>query len=153
VDAPYPVERARAFVEWLAARHPDEPGEWYQLAIATRDDPTSIIGDCAFQARVSEPAIADIGYSLDPAAQGRGYGAEAVGALVLYLFVDRRKHKVYASCDTRNEPSWRLLERLGFRREGELRGAFRGGAGWADEYLYGLLASEWRERATLDANH
>ena len=93
-EAPYSIERARAFVDWMAAHHPDEPGEWYQLAVATRDDPTRLIGDCAFMARASEPVIADIGYTFDPAYQGRGYATEAVGELVRYLFEDRGKHKV-----------------------------------------------------------
>ncbi len=57
-----------------------------------------------------------------------------------------------AECDTRNAASWRLLERLGFRREGELTEAFRDGDGWGSEYLYGMLAADWRERATLVGN-
>ena len=68
-------------------------------------------------ARASEPVIVDIGYTFDPAYQGRGYATEAVGELVRYLFEDRGKHKVTADCDTRNDGSWRLLERLGFTRE------------------------------------
>ena len=150
-EAPYPIERARAFVDWMSAHHPDEPGEWYQLAVATRDDPTRLIGDCAFMARASEPVIADIGYTFDPAYQGRGYATEAVGELVRYLFEDRGKHKITADCDTRNDGSWRLLERLGFTREAEFRAAFRDGDGWGDEYVYGLLADEWRERSTVSA--
>lgn len=145
-DAPYPVERARAFVDWMSEHHPDEPGEWYQLAIATREDPAAIIGDCVMRPRADEPLVTDIGFTLDPSAQGRGYATEAVGALLRYLFEDRGKHKVCADCDTRNDASWRLLERLGFRREGELRESYRDGGAWAGEYLYGLLAAEWRAR-------
>ena len=146
-DAPYPVERARAFVDWMAEHHPDEPGEWYQLAIATRAAPASLVGDCVLRPRAEEPLVADIGFTLDPAAQGRGFATEAVGALLRYLFEDRGKHKVCAECDTRNEASWRLLERLGFRREGELRESFHDGPAWASEYLYGLLAEEWLSRS------
>jgi RimJ/RimL family protein N-acetyltransferase len=148
-DAPYPIERARAFVEWMTSHHPDEPGEWYQLAIATRDDPGVLIGDCAFQPREAEPVIADIGYTLSPEAQGRGYATEAIGELLRYLFADRAKHKVVADCDTRNTGSWRLLERLGFTREAEFRAAFRDGDGWGDDYVYGLLVGDWRERSTV----
>ena len=151
-EAPYSIERARAFVDWMESHHPDERGEWYQFAISTRDDPTALIGDCAFHGRAAEPMIADIGYTMAPASQGHGYATEAVGELVRYLIEDRGKHKVCADCDTRNDGSWKLLERLGFQREGEIRGAFRDGDGWASEYLYGMLAEDWRERATLDAN-
>jgi aminoglycoside 6'-N-acetyltransferase len=151
-DAPYSMDRANAFVEWMGSHHPDEPGEWYQLAIATRDDPGALIGDCAFQPRATEPGIVDIGYTLSSEAQGHGYATEAIAALVRYLFDDRGKHKVAADCDTRNEASWRLLERLGFTREATFRAAFRDGDGWGDAYVYGLLADEWIERSTVRAN-
>ena len=55
-EAPYSMDRAQAFVEWMTSHHPDEPGEWYQLAVATREDPTTLIGDCAFMARAPEPS-------------------------------------------------------------------------------------------------
>lgn len=145
-DAPYPVERARAFVGWLAEHHPDEPGEWHQLAIAGREDPDRLIGDCGFRSRVDEPALVDVGFTLDPSAQGRGYATEAIAELLRYLFEERGKHKVCADCDTRNDASWRLLERLGFRREGTLRHSYRDGGSWADEHLYGLLAADWHGR-------
>ena len=121
-ETPYPIERAREFIERMEGHHPDEPGEWYQLAVATREDPTTLIGDCAFLARAPEPVIADIGYTFDSAYQGRGYATEAAGELVRYLFDDRGKHKVCADCDTRNDGSWRLLERLGFTPRGRVPG-------------------------------
>ncbi len=145
-DAPYPVERAEAFVAWLSEHHPDEPGEWYQVAIAEREDPGRLIGDCGIRPRADEPSIVDIGFTLDPTVRGRGYATEAVGEVVRYLFEDRRKHKVCADCDARNEASWRLLERLGLRREGTLRASYRDGDTWADEHLYGLLAADWHGR-------
>ena len=142
-DAPYPMERAAVFITWLAGRHPDEPGEWHQLAIAERDTPDRLSGDCGLRPRADEPAVVDIGFTLDPAVHGRGYATEAVGEVLRYLFEDRDKHKVCADCDTRNDASWRLMERLGFLREGTLRESFRDGERWADEYLYGIVRQEW----------
>lgn len=143
-DAPYPIEAAQRFLAWLAEHHPDEPGEWFQFAIAPREAPEHLVGDCALHVRADEPAVVDVGFTLDPAVQGRGYATEAVGELLRYAFEDRGKHKACADCDTRNAPSWRLLERLGFTREGTLRETYRDGDAWADEHLYGLLAGEWR---------
>ena len=151
--APYPLEAAQAFIAWLSVHDPDEPGEWFQLAIATREDPTRIVGDCGFRARADEPGIADIGFTLAPEAQGHGYATEGVGAVVRYLFEAGGKHKLCADCDTRNEPSWRLLERLGFQREGELRESFRDGEGWASEYLYGMLAGAGRNNRSAIGVH
>ena len=143
-DTPFALERAEAFIAWLGLHHPDTPGEWHQLAIAERGRPDVLIGDCGFHPHGDEPRVADVGFTLDPALQGRGYATEAVGAVVRYLFAVRDKHRVVADCDTRNDASWRLLERLGFRREGELRESYHDGREWAGEYLYGLLAADWR---------
>ena len=147
-DAPYPAERAHAFVAWLVEHHPDEPGEWYQLAIAASAAPDLLIGDCGFRPRAEEPLVVDIGFTLGRAAQGRGYATEAVGEVIRYLFDERGKHKVSADCDTRNVASWRLMERLGLVREGALSETFRDGDLWADEYLYGLLATDWGAHAS-----
>ena len=145
-EAPYPLERAEAFVAWLAEHDPDDPGEWYQIGIAERANPDRLIGDCGFRPRSDEPAVVDVGFTLHPGMQGRGYATEAVGEVVRYLFEDRRKHKLCADCDTRNDASWRLMERVGFVREGTLRASFRDGDAWSDEYLYGLLSADWRGR-------
>ena len=142
--APFPLEQAQAFLAWLEDHHPDEPGEWFQLAIAPREDPSRLLGDCGFRPRRDEPGIVDVGFTLAAGAQGQGYATEGVAEVLRYLFEDRGKHKVCADCDTRNGPSWRLLERLGFAREGELRESFRVDGSWASEYLYGQLASAWR---------
>lgn len=64
---------------------------------------------------------------------------------------------MHAECDPRNTASWRLLERLGFRREGHLRAnasfatAPDGAPEWQDTYLYALLAGEWAAPAERDA--
>ena len=145
-DAPFPIEKARSFMEWMVAHHPDEPGDWYQIAIALRGSPDALLGDCAFRPHRDEPQIVDLGFTLDLVAQGHGYATEALTELLRYLFEGRSKHKVAADCDTRNDASWRLLERLRFRREGELRESFQDGGVWASEYLYGLLAADWRAR-------
>ncbi|HET7724789.1 MAG TPA: GNAT family N-acetyltransferase [Propionibacteriaceae bacterium] len=90
----------------------------------------------------------ELGYVFNPAHWGRGYATEAAAALVSACFASGA-HRVIARCNPQNEPSWRLLERLGFRREGHfLQSASftRDDAGepvWHDAYLYATLADEW----------
>ncbi len=66
-------------------------------------------------------------------------------------------HRVMARCDVRNPASWRLLERLGFRREGHLlaNASFHDDADghpvWKDTYLYALLDREWAGRGERPA--
>lgn len=149
---PYPLERATGFIEWLGEHHPDEPGEWYQLAIATRERPDELIGDLAFSPDADDPETARIGFTLRREAQGRGYALEAVRALLAYLFERRGKHRVAADCDPRNAASSALLERAGFRREGELVEAYLEEDGTrSNSLLYGLLAREWRAQNEVGA--
>lgn len=145
--APYRREQAVGFIDWLAGQHPDTPGEWYQFAIATREQPAELIGDLACSPEADDPATVRIGFTLRREAQGAGYASEAVRALLAYLFEDRGKHRVAADCDPRNTRSSALLERIGFRLEGELVEAYLEADGTrSNSLLYGLLAREWRGR-------
>jgi RimJ/RimL family protein N-acetyltransferase len=86
---------------------------------------------------------AEIGFTLAPAEQGKGYASEAVRAVLHHLFLVRGLHKVAAECDARNTASARLLERVGFTREGRLREHTWIKQEWTDDLLFGLLAAEW----------
>lgn len=109
------------------------------------------VQDAWAQAEVAErgaAAQAEIGWVIDPAYGGRGLATEAVEALLRYCFVDVGVHRVVATCHAPNEPSWRLMERVGMRRECHLRrAALHRTEGWIDGYTYAVLADEWRARA------
>jgi RimJ/RimL family protein N-acetyltransferase len=88
----------------------------------------------------------DVWYVLgDRSARGKGYGKEAVGLLVDYLFHEVNLARVGATCDVENVPSYRLLEALGFRREGTLRSALFHHGRWHDVLVYGVTRPEWSE--------
>lgn len=134
-DAPYAIEDARAAVDAFAKGDPATPG-WFQYAI---DLGGELIGDIGVNLHDNRMQ-ADLGFTLAPAYQGKGYAAEAVGALLRHLFVAQGLHRVSAECDARNGASARLLKRLGFQQEG-LRPAYTWAKGeWTDDLLFGLLA-------------
>jgi RimJ/RimL family protein N-acetyltransferase len=60
----------------------------------------------------------EIGYWLAPAVHGRGFGAEAVAAIIVALTTAFPERRIYAECRPQNLASWRLLEKTGFRAEG-----------------------------------
>ena len=90
----------------------------------------------------------ELGYILNPGYQGQGYGSEAAGALVQRALTDGGMHRVVAHCNPENTASWKLLEKIGFQREGSLRqNVFfrRNEAGeplWTDTYTYAKLGRE-----------
>jgi RimJ/RimL family protein N-acetyltransferase len=142
-DAPYPREEGERFIREIARDHPDTAGEWFQFAVGLRAT-RQLIGDCAAMPQAGDPRQCEIGFTIAPDYQGRGYATEAVRLLLNYLFTERGKHRITAYCDPRNAASVALLERLGMRREGHLRESTWAKGQWTDDLVYGLLRDEWR---------
>jgi RimJ/RimL family protein N-acetyltransferase len=95
---------------------------------------------------------AELGWCLDPTHQGRGYASEAVAALMRLCFEDLGLRRVIANCFADNEQSWRLMERLGMRRETHtVRESLHRSGEWLDGLGYALLADEWRELSRAEA--
>jgi len=96
-----------------------------------------------------EPHTQEIGWVFGPAAQRKGYATEAAQALMAHAFGSLRAHRVIATCQPQNTPSWRVAEKLGLRREAHFRAAlYRAPGVWWDEYFYALLAEEYEARQT-----
>jgi len=88
----------------------------------------------------------EIGYRIKPSERNKGYTTEAVRLLVDYLFSTKKGiERIEAVTDVENIRSQRVLEKNGFKREGELRKrAFNRGQ-YRNEYMYSLLREEWKE--------
>jgi RimJ/RimL family protein N-acetyltransferase len=114
-------------------------GNWYQLAITALES-GDLVGDLAVHF-IDEHQV-EIGFTVDPEHQRKNVATESVNCLLDYLFSTLKKHRVIAITDTKNVGSYRLLEKLGFRREGHfIQNIFFKGA-WGDEYQYSMLNSE-----------
>ena len=91
----------------------------------------------------------ELGYVFNKHYQGRGYATEAARALIDDAFRNQSARRIVAMCNPLNEPSWKLLERLAFRREGHLKKNIyfkkdeNGDPIWADTYEYAILSEEW----------
>ncbi|MCC8023049.1 MAG: GNAT family N-acetyltransferase [Clostridiales bacterium] len=100
----------------------------------------------------------ELGYIFHRSYQGQGYATESVCVLLDDSFQNQKVHRITAQCNPENTPSWRLLERLGFQREGHLRRniSFRtapnGVPVWQDTYLYALLSEEWEACIQYSSN-
>ena len=108
------------------------------------------LSDCWAQAEAPDSENkhqAEIGWALDPEYQGRGLALEAVRRLVELCFTDLELRRVFAICFADNEGSWRLMEKLGMRREAHnVKDSLHRDRGWLDGYTYALLADEWAAR-------
>jgi RimJ/RimL family protein N-acetyltransferase len=88
---------------------------------------------------------AELGWVIVPEHSGRGYATEAVRELLRHCFEDLGVRRVVATCFLANEPSWRLMERVGMRRElHAVRESLHRSGEWLDTLGYALLDDEWR---------
>ena len=110
------------------------------IALASSD---RIIGDLSLFLGPPEHRGAEVGWVLNPACSGHGYATEAAHGLLHLAFDTLGLHRVTARVDVRNEPSQRLADRLGMRREAHLVANewFKGA--WSDEINFALLEEEW----------
>jgi RimJ/RimL family protein N-acetyltransferase len=117
--------------------------EWKQFGIYL-SDLHRLIGDCGLI--LFQEAQAEIGYTIAPDSQRRGFGSEAAGGLVGFLFDVLGVHRVIARADPHNQASINLLRSLGFRHEGRsIRSTLVRGQ-WQDDVLFAILEDEWRHK-------
>jgi RimJ/RimL family protein N-acetyltransferase len=157
--------RLESVNEWLTGCPPDldgyrelfaEPARLATAVVVTlgHDATAPVIGDFMLrredawaQLDVTDQARdtqAELGWVLDPAHTGHGYATEAVRELLRHCFRDLGLRRVTANCFLDNDTSWRLMERLGMRRElHAIRESLHRSGRWLDTVGYAILEEEW----------
>ena len=92
-------------------------------------------------------AAREVGYIVNKRYQQKGYAAEALSAVIAQAF-RKGTHRVYAECDPRNVTSWKLLEKVGLKREAHFKQNIwfhrdkNGAPVWKDTLVYAILADD-----------
>ena len=148
-------------IVWDGPTGPDDlPGYWnhcmqadpgcfdksLHLAIIDKEK-QRYIGGTAIRTVEDNRAILDIGYALAPKYHGKGYGTEAVGALVDEAFSKRGAERIFAKVFAGNQASRNVAEKLGFRMEGTERRAQLKRGQWLDVWLLAITRPDWEERS------
>jgi RimJ/RimL family protein N-acetyltransferase len=168
VDGTWAFRREPSVSEWLTHRITDRD-EYAAMFLGAERLATTlvvemdgeIVGDLMLrvedpwaQAEVAEHATgtqAELGWVVAPSYAGRGIATEAVTALLGICFEHLGLRRVKALCFADNTPSWKLMERVGMRREEyNVRDSLHRDRGWLDGMGYALLADEWRASHTID---
>jgi ribosomal-protein-alanine N-acetyltransferase len=141
-------EEAEALIEiWLEVQSRRQGARW---AIVLKED-GGVAGTCGFNSLNLAEKRGELSYDLAPSHWGRGLVPEAAGAVLRYGYDELRLNRVQACVVPEGAQSMRVLEKLGFQREGVLRAAgFWKGRFW-DKVCYSLLRDEWRPGLTSSA--
>lgn len=165
LEPTYRIRRQPAVSEWLTRAAGDreqyaevflDPARLASTLVVELDgtvvgDLMLRIGNAWAQHEVADQAVAtqaELGWVIDPEYAGRGIATEAAGELLRIAFDDLGLRRATALCFADNVASWRIMEKLGMRREEHTRAESLHRSGrWLDGLGYAMLADEWRARA------
>ncbi len=142
-DSPPWKERTRAQRFISASRRMADEGSGARVAVDRVSD-GAFLGWCSLSGWNPDYRSASLGYCFDHAAWGHGYATEAAHAVLQWAFDTLDLNRVQAEADTRNLASVRVLEKIGFVREGMLREDCVVDGVVSDSWVFGLLRREWR---------
>ena len=129
----------------------DSCPDWFNLLIELKSGST-VIGNIGIGIKDKEGKQAEIGWLLANHYQGMGIATEAAGAVISLGFEALGLHRIYARTGKTNTKSWRLMERLGMRQEAHFRKSHTVKGNWDDEFIYAILAEEWRKQSRTNTS-
>ncbi|PWI20758.1 GNAT family N-acetyltransferase [Streptomyces sp. Act143] len=142
-DSPPWTERSRAERFIAVCQKMADEGSGARMAIDRASD-GAFVGWIGLTGWNPDYRSATLGYVLDDAVWGQGYATEAAQAVLQWAFDTLDLNRVQAETDTRNAASARVLEKVGFLREGTLREDCVVNGEVSDSWVFGLLRREWR---------
>ena len=142
------VEAKTAFEAMRKQTRLTRPGEVLSLAVVRKSD-DKVIGHVSLRYTDSTAAQGEVRFAIAPVFRKKGYGTEAVKAIVDLAFEHFRLHRVFARTAGQNEASARLLKALGMRLEAHYRehALFQGE--WDEELHFAVLDREWQRGAKV----
>ncbi|MBN2590340.1 MAG: GNAT family N-acetyltransferase [Sedimentisphaerales bacterium] len=87
---------------------------WYAIRQAKNETPSLLIGAGGYFGPPNKDGIVEIGFSVMPSQQNKGYATEIAKALIENAFNDNRVDKVIAHTTNHNKASYKVLEKSGF---------------------------------------
>ncbi|TMV46596.1 GNAT family N-acetyltransferase [Paenibacillus mesophilus] len=141
---PNTEEETASFIDRAIEMQRRQPRLDYEFAVELKEE-GQLIGVCGIH--LSEPLQGEIGYCFHPYRWGRGYASESAKALLQFGFENLGLHRIYATCRPENIGSAKVMEKIGMKYEGHLRGHMRHKGKWHDSFQYSILEDEYAELA------
>lgn len=116
-------------------------GIWW--GICSKENPDQLIGSCGLHEWEQEHHCAETGFWISPEHWGKAVMRECLAVMFAHCFGHLGLHRLQAMVEPENIPSWRLLEKMGFRLEGVLRECEYKHGRYVDLKCYSMLATEF----------
>lgn len=141
VYEPCTFEEAKEAFEVKSKAWTAKSDGWLSLGI-TELSTGEKLGNIGLKIISHEVKIAEVGFMIKEDAQGKGFAGEALSLINEYAFTQLNLNKLVATCSVNNTGSYKLLEKIGFVREGCLKQNALVKNKRVDDYIYGLCKSD-----------
>ncbi len=135
---PNTLEDTHKFVAEMVQQSESNPRFKFDFAVCLKENGL-LIGGCGIRRETELSQVANLGWAISPEFQNKGYATEAAQALVNFGFQGLKLSVIYAGCDTRNISSFKVMEKLGMKRVGFIKGTKEMKGHVRDSYRYEIL--------------
>lgn len=138
VWGPNSLEDTMRFVADMVEQAGSAPRHKFDFAICLKENDL-LIGGCGIRQETELSSIANLGWAINPEFQSKGYATEAAKILIEFGFQDLNLALIYATCDTLNLASYKVMEKLGMKKVGFIKGTKEIKGQMRDTFRYELL--------------
>ncbi|PGM53293.1 GNAT family protein [Bacillus sp. AFS053548] len=140
----YTYEQAINFIEKQKSAEMNLPDSWVQVAIENKMN-GQLIGDIGVHTLLDPANQVEVGFTLEPLYQNKGYAFEALHRIVDYLFNELNKEKINAIADEQNSSSIKLLRKLGFQQIKIIENSYFKNQ-YVTEIMFELSKNDWNNK-------
>ncbi len=138
---PNTLEDTKSFIAETITQSQATPQYQFNFAVHLKSE-DYLIGGCGIRRVTQESNIANLGWAINPKYQGKGFATEAAKASIDFGFNELNLALIYATCDTRNIASYKVMDKLGMKRVGHMIGDRKIDGVILDSYRYEILSSQ-----------
>jgi RimJ/RimL family protein N-acetyltransferase len=139
---PKDIQETQSVVHVFDSNHKMSVIKGYTFVMEQLED-AQFVGLIALNLGSEKFMSAEVWFKLHPDYWQSGFGTEALMGILKFGFEELNLHRIEAGCAVENLASARLLEKVGMTREGRKRQVLPLHTGWADNYMYAILRSDW----------
>ena len=143
-EEPKNEAEVHAYLSWAITSAEAEECKNFKYAVVLKSD-NSLIGSCEIY-NITDSA--ELAWELHRDYWQKGYGTEIGKTLLKFGFETLNIHRIIADCQTQNHGSYKIMERIGMRREAHFIKSKRGNSTfnyeWCDRFQYAILQEEWK---------
>lgn len=143
------------YLTWPTHQNPGHSAGYVEFCLDSYSDPASyqwgmelketeeVFGNISVVKINEDLEAVELGYVIGRDFWGNGYTAEAVKAVIAFLFEEVGVNRIAARHDTNNPNSGRVMQKAGMKYEGTIRQGDRNNQGVVDCAIYSILRSEY----------